>query len=191
MASSIEFTSVLCGATLLAAVTLASPARADIENPNDHPGYSVEVEPHLAADTTGDDQMGLGLRLSFEILDPGFVPSASNTVALGVGFDYLFDGDDDYCNRARCFDDRDTLHIPLVVQWNFWFSPYWSAFGEPGVAIQLRDDEKFGEDFDGDNNLDVDLALYLGGRFHFSERTALTLRVGSPVDLGLGFSFLM
>jgi hypothetical protein len=77
-------------------------------------------------------------------------------------------------------DHVDYFYAPLVMQWSFWLHRRWSVFGEPGVALLVEQG-------------DVDFApfvLYAGGRFHFSERVALTLRVGYPT-FSLGISFLL
>ncbi|HTB72126.1 MAG TPA: hypothetical protein VK762_02725, partial [Polyangiaceae bacterium] len=69
--------------------------------------------------------------------------------------------------------------VPIVMQWNFWLSTHWSVFGEPGLA--------FGS---GDRSTIVWPVFYAGGRFHFTDRVALTMRLGYP-DFSLGVSFLL
>jgi hypothetical protein len=66
------------------------------------------------------------------------------------------------------------------MQWNFWLSTHWSVFGEPGLA------------FGSDNGRGTFLwpAFYAGGRYHFTDRIALTMRLGYP-DFSLGVSFLL
>ena len=68
-----------------------------------------------------------------------------------------------------------------MLQWNFWLSRNWSVFGEPGLAFRIADP--------GDSKLDTFL-IYGGGRFHFSEAAALTMRIGHPT-FSLGVSFLL
>ena len=33
--------------------------------------------------------------------------------------------------------------------------------------------------------------FYVGGRFHFSDSVALTMRIGHPIDFSLGVSFFL
>jgi hypothetical protein len=69
--------------------------------------------------------------------------------------------------------------IPVVMQWNFWLSRRWSVFGEPGMLLRYAED-------------DVGLSpfvFYAGGRLHFSDNVALTLRIGYPT-FSLGVSAL-
>ena len=72
------------------------------------------------------------------------------------------------------------------MQWNFWFTPHWSAFGEPGLVLRIRDDDNF----HNDDDLDLDIALYVGGRFNFNDQIALTLRLGTPAS-SFGVSFFL
>jgi hypothetical protein len=163
----------LAAATLAAFVLAPTRARADehsiIRNPDDHPRYIFEAEPHLLLGFAGPfDQggsVGVGFRGSFNIAQ-GFGPSINATVGIGVGFDFAPGND------SRVF-------VPIVLQWNFWLSTHWSVFGEPGIA--------FGS---GGPNNGVFPALFVGGRFHFTERIALTIRLGYP-DVSLGVSFLL
>ncbi len=137
-----------------------------IRNPGDHPRYVFEAEPHLIAgfaepfDSNGS--VGLGFRGSFHIAD-GFVKSINDSVGVGVGFD---------------FGGHGRVLVPVVLQWNFWLSRHWSVFGEPGIAF-------------GSGSRDgVVPAIFLGGRFNFNERIAMTLRVGYP-DVAVGVSFFL
>jgi len=83
-------------------------------------------------------------------------------------------------------DDTDYLWIPVVMQWNFWLHRKWSVFGEVGAAFRFDDMKEFGFS---------PLISWGGGRFHFTDSTALTLRLGIPFVLtpyiSLGVSFLL
>ncbi len=172
-----------------------------INRPGYHPRYSFEAEPHLlvgfidppgAANGNG---IGIGFRGTVQILDNGFVPSINNSIGIGFGADWLHYGHGgDYCvdrdlqNRCVRFDNGravDTLWLPVVLQWNFWLSRNWSVFGEPGLALRFESndggDHRFHPEF---------LQLYLGGRYHFTDNIALTMRVGYPT-FSIGVSFLM
>jgi hypothetical protein len=164
---------------------LSSPAQAQnlIKSPTAHPQYTVELEPHALLDILGEDDFGIGGRATFVIVDPGFVSSINNSVGIGFGFDWM-DGDD-HCHPGYCHD-VDQLTLPLVMQWNFWFTPQWSAFGEPGLALRYHDDDVF----DHDGHFDIDPALFVGGRFNFNDKISLTMRLGTPA-FSLGVSFFL
>jgi hypothetical protein len=66
------------------------------------------------------------------------------------------------------------------MQWNFWLDRHWSAFVEPGFALVFHDHGSF--DFNP-------FIIYAGGRYHFNDHVALTLRLGYPT-FSLGASFL-
>lgn len=149
---------------------LSRPALADevvIKIPGEHLPYILELEPHVLVEPFYDPLPGAGFRGTIELVDNGFIPSINNTVGIGFGADIT----------------RDTLRIPIVMQWNFFLSNRWSVFGEPGVAIVIYDNNR------APTALDY-FAFYGGGRWHFSERVALTLRLGKPA-LSVGVSFLL
>jgi hypothetical protein len=160
-------------AVIAAAVVAFAPsvANADehsiIKSPGDHPAYIFEAEPHLLVGFAGPfdsgGNFGVGFRGAVHITN-GFVPSINDSVAIGFGLDIATDGH---------------VLVPIVMQWNFWLSTHWSVFGEPGLA--------FGS---GDRSTIVWPVFYAGGRFHFTDRVALTMRLGYP-DFSLGVSFLL
>jgi hypothetical protein len=155
-------------ALLLATVSASAQEHSIIRAPGDHPHYVFEAEPHLVLGfggpfhDRGDGEVGIGFRGTFHIAD-GFVKSINDSVGVGVGID--FDGNGDAV-------------VPVVLQWNFWLSTHWSVFGEPGLS--------FGS---GPRN-EVEPALFLGGRYNFNDRIALTMRVGYP-DFAIGCSFFL
>lgn len=168
-ASPITACAPLAAVALLAAPSTARAAEhAIIRNPDDHPSYVFEAEPHFLLGFAGPfsqaGNAGLGFRGSFHIAH-GFVPSINDTVGIGVGVDFT-PGDG-------------SVYVPVVMQWNFWLSTHWSVFGEPGIA--------FGS---GRTNNSVFPALFVGGRFHFTDRIALTLRIGYP-EFAAGISFFL
>lgn len=153
----------------------ARPPRARTEHSvirafGDHPSYVFEAEPHailgygVPFDYGGNGLFGIGFRGTFHIAD-GFVKTINDSIGIGFGFDFA--------------PDRNRVLVPVDMQWNFWLSTHWSVFGEPGFA--------FGS---GDHNNVFFPSFYAGGRFHFTDRIALTMRVGYP-DFSIGVSFLL
>jgi hypothetical protein len=137
-----------------------------IKSPGDHPAYIFEAEPHLLIGYSGpfdsDGNFGVGFRGTVHIAN-GFVSSINDSVGVGFGLDFSTNGH---------------VLVPVVMQWNFWLSTHWSVFGEPGLALGS-----------GDRTV-LWPAFYVGGRFHFTDRIALTMRLGYP-DFSLGVSFLL
>jgi hypothetical protein len=177
--------------------TAPSTAKAQIDRPGAHLGYTAEVEPHLVLQHTDDDGIGIGLRASFPIIDNGPVKTINNNLALGIGFDWSHW--DDECPGGPDFDDCDgnDFWIPLVVQWNFFFTDLISAFPELGIGLEYetwdRDYGPFcrGNDYcDDDGDIDIELVLWLGVRFHLAREVALTVRLGTPSIL-IGASFFL
>jgi hypothetical protein len=183
----------LAGA-LVVATPFAPFARADdtIKTPGDHPTYPVEIEPHVLFGWDSlfpGDSYGLGARLSIPIVDRGFVPKINDTVAISFGADLLhFDG----CFVTHYSCSANFLLFPVAMQWNFYVAKQWSVFGEPGLFI-------YHGFFDGcppgvvcvnsPNETGIQPAIYLGGRYHFNESVALTMRLGFPT-VSVGISFL-
>jgi len=66
------------------------------------------------------------------------------------------------------------------MQWNFWFTNWLSAFGEPGINLF----------FLNNHGLGAGGAFYLGGRFRIADRITITARLGYPT-IGIGVSFMM
>lgn len=176
----------------VAALALASTAQAQIDRPGAHHRYRAELEPHLVLQHSDNDGIGVGFRATFPILDNGPVTTINNSLALGVGLDWSHWDDD--CGPIDC--DGNDFWIPFVVQWNFYFSDLISVFPELGVAVEYET-----WDFDGicsrapgfdcdDSDLDIELVLWLGVRFHLAREVALTVRLGVPSVL-IGASFFL
>ena len=172
--------------------TAAAQEQSTIKNPGAHPDYIVEVEPHFAlAYAPPFDGVGVGGRVNFPVLKNGFIPSINNNVAVGAGLDWVHGNGcyGFYCRGA------DSFWVPVVMQWNFFLSPHWSVFAEPGVAIAhasrsalCAGRDAFGNPVYvdcGDSVTSPEPVLTVGGRFHVSDRFALTMRVGYPyITLG-------
>ncbi len=139
-----------------------------IKNPGDHPTYTFEAEPHVLlgfGPFSKDGAVGLGFRGTFIIVQNGFVSSINNNVGIGVGGDF-FPG------------KSGVLDVPVVMQWNFFLSTHWTVFGEPGLGFA------FG------GRAVPHPVFAAGGRYYFSERIALTMRLGYPGAAQVGVSFL-
>jgi hypothetical protein len=192
-------------AALGVTVLCADPcsAQSTIKQPGNRPGYVFEAEPHLVLgllDPPGfgaGTGLGAGFRGTVEIVKNGFISKLNNSVGIGFGLDYLrydgWQGPRGQCERFEpgpagvpiCVRVSGRNHVnyfflPVVMQWNFWLHRKWSVFGEPGVAFYF-DDGHF--DFSP-------FVLYAGGRYHFTDRIALTMRIGYP-SFSLGVSFLL
>lgn len=186
------------GAALLAIVSGGS-ARADdtIRRPGDHPDYKVEIEPQLAlgwTDWYGAGGYGAGARFTIPIVDKGFVPSINDTVAIGFGADFLHYDACHYFNGGVGYGcGANYLFLPVVMQWNFYVAQRWSVFAEPGLFLfhGFFDTSYCDPRFAGCGypaSTGVDFAFFVGGRYHFSDTMALTMRLGYPtVTVGLSF----
>lgn len=164
------FHGALLASAFLGVLAAARPAHADqmvIKFPGLHPDYSFEAEPHLLLAPFHDFLPGVGFRGTIEVYDNGFIKTINNTVGIGFGADWADKG----------------VWLPVVMQWNFWLSRNWSVFGEPGVALRLGDKPK-GKGHWGP------VALWAGGRYHFSDQVALTMRLGQPT-FSVGVSFFL
>jgi hypothetical protein len=149
------------------------PALAEtsiIKDPDRHPHYVFEAEPHFILAPIGKPPLlpGVGFRGTVVLAQEGFIDKINDSVGLGFGVDYT----------------RDNIWIPVVMQWNFWLSEHWSVFGEPGFAFRF-------EDHGHENHQNrADFTIYAGGRLRLSDRVTLTMRVGYPAFTA-GFSFLL
>lgn len=202
----------LTSACALCVLTIGGNALAQstIRQPNAHPDYAVELEPHVAFGVfdppgwpTGAG-IGAGLRATIPVLRNGFVPSINNSVGISFGLDWVhYYGADQQAfggcaawavgpgNTRVCTavdgpasGTSNYLYFPAAMQWNFWLSDQFSVFGEPGVAIyyaKARDEAS--------GNVGAVPVFAVGGRWHFLRRGMLTLRVGYPV-MSLGVSML-
>jgi hypothetical protein len=182
----------------------AAPAAAQstIKQPGQRSHYSFEAEPHLllgAFDPPGwprGDGLGVGFRGTVELLRNGFVKTINNSVGISFGLDWVHypygelggvctdwanaPNGTVVCTEVNGDSGRNYFYLPLAMQWNFWLARRWSVFAEPGILPY----------FHGGRLRFNPIALYLGGRFHFSDQVSLTLRLGYPT-LSLGASFFL
>jgi hypothetical protein len=172
---------VILAALVALGVLLPNAALAQnlIQRPKAHSEYNLELEGHLAFLLRRNVAPGFGLRATWEIVDPGFIKGLNNTVGVGVGLDLGFNT---WCEGVgttqRCSDADVDFIIPVNLQWNFWFTPEWSAFAEPGIAFARR---RYGPVFIPN--------LSAGARYQLGRNVLLVARVGYPA-MTLGASYL-
>jgi hypothetical protein len=176
----------LLAASAFFAFASGAEARPVIKNPNDHPDYRAELEPHAtfifwharyhkyskAYRGFGDPEFGAGFRASIELADPAFIPKINNTVAITFGVDIT---------NFNCRGCRNDFYIwsPIGVQWNFFITDKFSAFADVGFMLR-------GIDFYDD--VYADFYGMVGGRWHFTDKVAFTFRLGVPfVNVGVSF----
>ena len=190
-------------APLMALVLLlfVRPAGAQLIIDDDKavPDFTVELEPHGVLTPfwpprgSADVGVGFGALVGINLAPRGFIPTVADSVSLGIGLDWVkYVGgrpsvgecvewvgdspDEEICVRTRGGGGAGAyFFVPAVMQWNFYLTEDWSVFGEPGLAMYFHSGSI-------DQRLRVGLTpvFNLGGRFHFSERAALTMRVGYP-----------
>jgi len=171
---------------------------------SDQPRYHLELEPHLTIGPgrgPGPDAgsgLGAGARANIPVSPDGFIDGVNDSIAIGFGIDALHYGGATNGLFGECVR-RETgpagtsvctevvtpgapgtyLSIPVVMQWNFWFTERWSAFFEPGIDLY------FGHRVTG-----LSPSISFGGRFRLNDTVALTLRIGAPTSsFGAAFFF--
>jgi hypothetical protein len=165
-------------ASAMAALLLCAPnARADdliVGHPGAHPDYVVELEPEAIVlfGRALADGPGVGVRASIPFMKNGFIPSLNNVPAISLGF-----------SRSPLGDNNAPFYAPAVLQWSFWLSEHWSVLGEAGVFLVFGDGA----------HTQLQPAFMGGGRFHLTDRIALTARISLPntPSVGVGVSFFL
>ncbi len=163
-----------------------------IKSPNAHPAYRAELEPHLNAllyragwgqrsvgRAFGNAEIGAGFRASIELGDPLFIPKINNTIAITFGLDL-----NSCSSRTWCGSRSTEVWSPVALQWNFFLTRKWSVFAEFGGIVHT-----YSLSF-ARSSLWVDPAIFIGTRFHFNDKIALTIRGGTPW-IGVGVSFFV
>jgi hypothetical protein len=188
------------GAVLTSFISSSAHADDTIKTPGDHPDYTVEIEPHGLIGLGfryGGVGIGLGARFSIPIVKNGFVPSINNSIAVTFGADFMhYGGCFGSFNNVDIDCSANYLFFPVALQWNFYVASKWSVFGEPGIVPFYGFYDNLCGNGAGQipgcndpSHFSVAPALYVGGRYHFNEHTALTMRIGYP-DFSIGVSFM-
>jgi hypothetical protein len=158
-------------------VTFARDVRADeliIGRPGDHPDYIVELEPEaiILFGRALADGPGVGVRASIPVMKNGFVTSINDVPAITFGI-----------SRSPVGDGHAPFYSPVALQWSFWLSRRWSVLGEAGVFVVFGDGSR----------LQLQPAFMGGGRFHITDRIAITARISLPTtpSVGVGVSFFL
>lgn len=181
----------MSAAIVVAAMAEASPAAAVdwiIKNPNRHPNYFIELEPHASLilwrrtirskfvnlkSKAGQAEFGGGARINFEIVDP-VIPSLNNSIALGAGLDFM--------SCSTFCGEQVQVFLPAHAQWNFYLTQKWSVYANLGGVLRTTD--LFSQTF-------FDFITELGGRYHFNDKVVLNMRVGYPFSIGIGPGFYL
>lgn len=204
----------VCAASFTLHATDAN-AKTIIRDPNP-PKYGVEIEPKLnlayfGVYRYGGNGWGPGVRFSIPLMSPGFVKSINDSVGITFGADFVrYEGYYySWCDARRCpgyYDGRYdpsfwALHLPIAMQWNFWLTDKFSVFAEPGLTVRkafFRDDPYYAtycdprfQDCRNRSSTDLYFTFFAGGRWHFSDNLALTLRLGHPIDFSAGLSIFL
>lgn len=180
---------------LVCATSEARAAGMIIKDPNP-PKYSFEIEPHVNAQYLffqhyQANGFGPGIRIGIPIMSPGFIKTINDSIAISFGADVMylspkFKTKD--CVGDLCDNSFWAFYFPVTMQWNFWLTEKWSVFGEPGATLQTTA-KKCERIYGCKSPGFIYPAFYAGARYHFSDSTALTMRIGWPSGLSVGLSF--
>jgi hypothetical protein len=156
-----EKRTVRVSATETVDVELGAPASAPPKQPVRHPMYRVELDGHLAFtafDPPGEARPGAGPggRVSINLVQDGPFPNVANNLALSAGADIIVMGGGSH------------VIIPILVQWNYWFTERVALLVEPGAAAIVRD------------GTFIRPAVYGGIRYLITDSIAVTARAGYP-----------
>jgi hypothetical protein len=209
---------LLAGVLAASFVMLApseSSAQTIIKNPGDHKKYVVELEPHglLMWQSHYDAGYGYydngfgwgaGFRAAIPVTHNGFLPMINNSVAVGFGMDwghysyscwYGRDRHDPYWGQRDCTGNE--FWFPVVMQWNFYITKFFSAFVEPGLAV-YHTRWSYPKEWcnastpwycDTWSHTGVYPVAFIGGRLG-NDTVSFTFRIGYPY-ISLGASFML
>ena len=177
-------------AALVAALALlptnaqAQPRHYDAPHIHDNVIHGVRFEVH--GDLGWRGFLGAGFDVEIPIVPNGFLPARGihDEFALVPGFDIL------------AYDFRDGTHgvgfaPQLTAQWNLYVHPKWSIFPEVGAAVFFVSDQYWYHDapYRHGRRAFVDPVFAFGARRHFTDRVAVTMRIGYPFGAQAGVTF--
>lgn len=163
------------GAFAWLALALALPAVAAAQE-------SVMIDgarPELHVGVGWDGAIGIGARADIPIVPDGFISGLTDEFALSPGGELYFH------DRG---DGELSIGGVLCAQWNFYLHPEWSVFPELGLTLIFRDRDR-GPGRDDDADVLLRPLVAAGGRWHFTRRNALVVRLAWPYGLQLGITF--
>jgi len=198
----------LCvGLVLLLFVPTTAAAQSIIRNGSASRSYKLEIEPRGILTPfspprgSADVGVGGGVNFGINLAPTGFLPSVYDSVALTLGIDtvqyfggaaatsdcveWQGSGSSAICVKTSAGGGPALVfYTPVTMQWNFYLTPKWSVFGEPGLAMFFRTASH--------QSLSVGATplIFVGGRYHFSNTATLTMRIGYPYTT-LGVSFFL
>ncbi len=125
-----------------------------------------------------------GARFGIPIVHNGFIGKLNNSFSINFGADFYYIRPGGRLKKKY----YPALGFPIAAHWEFYFTERWSAFGEVGLNIFLHPnvfhDEKYAF-YPGHWFL-----FAVGGRLHFNDVVAMTLRLGNPyISIGVSFFF--
>ena len=177
-----ERTRTLLAATAVMAAALAIPSTTEAQS---HQIEGVRPEVHFDAGLHG--YFGAGFDLEIPIVPNGFLRGMDDELAIVPGldflfFDYRYDGDG-YGGFG--------VAPNLTAQWNLYVSNKWSIFPEVGFVILFTTDDRnpYYRRYGPRRNVWADPVVAFGARWHFSDRNALTFRIGYPFGFQFGITF--
>lgn len=124
--------------------------------------------------------LAFGGRVGIPILHNGFIKSVNNSVQIVVGADVLYSR-----WRYRYDYGRFGFHIPVLLNWAFYFSKEFEAFVELGPALTF-----FPRYRDYEPQFRHAYGFFSGGigaRFFVSDKVGIVFRAGTPT-LSLGMT---
>jgi hypothetical protein len=154
------------------ALLVAGASAVLLACPNSTCAQIEGVRPEVHLDLGFHADVGFGVRVDIPVVPEGLLLSAKDDLAISVGADLLFD------------DGRVWVGIPVALQWNFYVDRAWSLFPELGLALLAGHHHH-----DNHDDVGVDFLLAVGGRYHWSDRNALVLRIGWPIGIQFGVTF--
>lgn len=178
-------------AALLAAAWLSWPGQASAEGQGRYiqtpfaGQRPFQLDAHAGFAWNGFGFAG-GARFAFPVMHNGFIPFLNNAAYVNVGADFYYIRVPGITGYKGAYYPG--LGLPVALQWEFYFSDRWSAFAELGVNIFLDPWLFQGQGMRA-------LAGYwivagVGGRYHFNDFIAITLRLGNPYAV-FGVTFLL